>query len=229
MVLVCSTIVSFAQQMEDAVYLKNGSIIKGIVIEEIPNESLKIQTRDGSIFVYKMNEVEKITKQVVTKKYGRGSYNLYGDNSDYDLKTGFKFFTEIGYTFGNNEGGRAELLTAAGCQINPYLFVGGGVGLNYYTASDGDAYVVPIFADLRGYIPTGSAVHPYIDLKPGYGVNTSGGDTDGGFYINTTVGIEIKHFTIGIGYASQSFSIDSYYGSGSISSGGFTARVGLTF
>lgn len=229
MILVCSTIVSFAQQMQDVVYLKNGSIIKGIVIEEVPNESLKIQTRDGSVFAYKMSEVEKITKQVVTKKDARGSYNLYGDNSDYDLKTGFKFFTELGYTFGDNEGERVELLTAAGSQINPYLFVGAGVGLNYYTSDGDNGFVLPIYADLRGYVPTGSAVHPYIDLKPGYGVNLSDGDSDGGFYINATAGIEIQHFTIGIGYASQSLSFDTYYGSGSVSSGGFTAKVGFTF
>lgn len=48
----------------DIVYLKNGSIIRGIVIEQIPNVSIKIQTKDGSIFVYKMEEVEKITKEL---------------------------------------------------------------------------------------------------------------------------------------------------------------------
>jgi len=47
----------------DVVYLKNGSIIKGLIMEQIPNESLKIQTSDGSLFVYKMEEVVKITKE----------------------------------------------------------------------------------------------------------------------------------------------------------------------
>lgn len=49
--------------MEDVVYLKNGSIIRGTIIEQVPNVSLKIQTRDGSVFFYKMEEVEKITKE----------------------------------------------------------------------------------------------------------------------------------------------------------------------
>lgn len=47
----------------DVVYLKNGSIIRGLIMEQIPNESLKIQTSDGSLFVYKMEEVVKITKE----------------------------------------------------------------------------------------------------------------------------------------------------------------------
>ena len=48
----------------DVVHLKNGSIIKGIVIETIPNETIKIRTSDGSIFVYSFDDVEKITKEI---------------------------------------------------------------------------------------------------------------------------------------------------------------------
>lgn len=50
-------------QYVDVVYIKNGSIIKGIIIEQIPNVQIKIQTKDGSIFVYKMDEIERITKE----------------------------------------------------------------------------------------------------------------------------------------------------------------------
>lgn len=48
---------------EDVVYLKNGSIIHGLIIEQIPNQSIKIQTKDNSIFFFKMEEIEKITKE----------------------------------------------------------------------------------------------------------------------------------------------------------------------
>jgi nitrogen regulatory protein PII len=34
-----------------------------MIIEQIPNESLKIQTADGSIFVYDMAQVAKIAKE----------------------------------------------------------------------------------------------------------------------------------------------------------------------
>ena len=50
---------------KDVVHLKNGSIIKGMIMEQIPNESLKIQTSDGSLFVFKMEEVLKITKEMI--------------------------------------------------------------------------------------------------------------------------------------------------------------------
>ncbi len=56
----------FAQNYKEVVHLKNGSVIKGVIIEQVPNESLKIQTADGSLFVYKMSEVAKITKEEVS-------------------------------------------------------------------------------------------------------------------------------------------------------------------
>jgi hypothetical protein len=47
----------------DVVYLKNGSIIVGSIIEQVPNENLKIQTKDGSVFVYPMTDISRITKE----------------------------------------------------------------------------------------------------------------------------------------------------------------------
>jgi hypothetical protein len=51
----------------DVVYLKNGSIIRGTIIEQVPGVSLKIETSDGSVFFYKMEEIEKITKEKVSE------------------------------------------------------------------------------------------------------------------------------------------------------------------
>lgn len=47
----------------DVVYLKNGSVVAGTIIEQIPNETLKIQTKDGSVFVYQMSDVSRMTKE----------------------------------------------------------------------------------------------------------------------------------------------------------------------
>ena len=50
-------------QFVDEVYLKDGSIINGMIIEQIPNVSLKIQSRDGGVLEYKMEDVSKIKKK----------------------------------------------------------------------------------------------------------------------------------------------------------------------
>lgn len=49
----------------DVVYLKNGSRIKGLITEIIPSQHLKIQTSDGSLFVFQMEEVEKVSKETM--------------------------------------------------------------------------------------------------------------------------------------------------------------------
>ena len=50
---------------KDVVYLKNGSVIKGTITEQIINVSIKIETGDGSIFFYKMEEIEKVAKEII--------------------------------------------------------------------------------------------------------------------------------------------------------------------
>ena len=51
-----------AQQKDDVVYPKNGSIIRGTIIEQIPGESLKIQTQGGNVFVLTMDDIDKIVR-----------------------------------------------------------------------------------------------------------------------------------------------------------------------
>ena len=59
------TSTAFAQQMEDVVHLKNGGLVRGTIIEQIPGESLKIKTREGNVFVYTMDEIAKMSKEPV--------------------------------------------------------------------------------------------------------------------------------------------------------------------
>ena len=67
---------SYAQQIPvDVVYLKDGSIVQGIIIEQIPDDTLKIRIQGGSVFVFKMEDVLKINrtlKSVQTHGYQIG-------------------------------------------------------------------------------------------------------------------------------------------------------------
>jgi len=59
----------FSQEiLEDVVHLKNGSVIRGVILEQIPNVSIKIKTKDGNVFVFKMQDISKITKEKQVKK-----------------------------------------------------------------------------------------------------------------------------------------------------------------
>jgi hypothetical protein len=55
----------FAQENQHVVSLKNGSIIKGQIIELIPNEHVKIETIGGSIFIFTFDEIEKIENEKI--------------------------------------------------------------------------------------------------------------------------------------------------------------------
>lgn len=55
--------IALSQTSRDVVYLKNGSIVKGKITEMNPSENLKIQTSDGSLFVYSINDILKTEKE----------------------------------------------------------------------------------------------------------------------------------------------------------------------
>jgi len=51
-----------AQRRKDALYLKNGSIIYGKLVEITENQ-YKIQSGDGSLFIYPLDEVDRFVKE----------------------------------------------------------------------------------------------------------------------------------------------------------------------
>lgn len=66
--LLVLSLAAIAQKgMQDMVYLRNGTIVHGMVIEQMPVDPIKIQTADLSAFVHRRDEVTKITKEEVVK------------------------------------------------------------------------------------------------------------------------------------------------------------------
>ena len=66
---------SVAQEYEDVVYLKNGGVRRGLILEQIPGESIKLKTSYGEIFVIEMLDISKIGKEEkkLTKRIIYGS------------------------------------------------------------------------------------------------------------------------------------------------------------
>lgn len=214
------------QNLEEVVYLKNGSIIRGIIIEQVPNESLKIQTKDGSVFFYQIDEIEKITKEAPVNTYqtfnysNREAISFFDDEDDqYGWNTGLRYRGFIGDTFilglGDYAENREFVWTSHGLQINPYFYVGAGLGANYWIASQ--TWALPIFAHIRSELHNlfKKNASPYIDLKGGYSViNVSGG------YFSPEIGCHFYFghskcgLSVGVNYTLQSAEVSSYYYSG---------------
>ena len=215
-----------AQTQQEVVYLKNGSVVKGVIIEQIPNKSLKIQTADGSIFAYQMNEVDKITKETTSRTYRNGGRKISFDNRG--RVAGYRGFVDLGYTIGTGDYGedRIEFSTSHGYQFNPYVYLGLGVGAHYYF--DSEVVEIPIFAHVRSEFLNNS-ISPFFDFKIGYSVYDATG-----FYMTPSVGCrfavgEKNGISVGIGYTMQKVEFDYWGYSGSENCGGFNIRVGFDF
>lgn len=79
-----------AEELQEVVYLKNGSVIRGVILELVPDSSVKIQTQDGNIFVYKMSEVEKITKEKPYRSSGNSTWTN-SDNHNYNYNYDYSY------------------------------------------------------------------------------------------------------------------------------------------
>lgn len=225
------TIVSFGQNnYQDVVYLKNGSIIRGVIIEQVPNKSINIETADRNVFVYQMDEIEKLAKEQYQRKSG-SSLNNTG------LQSGYKGIVELGYQIGTGDYGmdRLKLNIINGYQINPYFSLGFGTGLRYYF--DEEAALIPVFADFRANF-INNKVSPYFSLGVGYSFDATNDFEGVGFLLNPTVGVSFKvseksAMNVGLGYEMQK--MDFYYGgyfgyfSSSENSGAISINVGISF
>ena len=47
----------------DTIHLKNGTVIEGTIIREIPDVSVAIETAKGKVFTYNMHDVSKIDRR----------------------------------------------------------------------------------------------------------------------------------------------------------------------
>jgi len=185
-----STLWAQTSQYRDVVYTKNGSIIKGIILEQIPNKSLTIQTIDHSLFVVEMTEVVKIGKEPIPTSYSETN------PSD---ETGYRGILSSGYMVGIGE---TELNRISVDYINAYktstlYSIGVGVGLrlyldqqikqtNYRLKSNG---LIPIYIDFRRRF-TSKRVSPLFLSQIGYSIYTDG--KSAGRYGKIGVGLDIR-------------------------------------
>lgn len=210
--LAISTIISVAAA-QDVIYLKDGSVIKGSIIEIFPEQTVKIQTSDGLIYVYQMSDVDRITND--DRQTERNEIEPQGDSGDY-LKRGFRGIIDFGVCLGIDKFEDYALLTSSftfGYQLNRLLFVGGGIAPtmafydyydfyiydNYWTDKKEDrCFVLPIYGALRiDFVNT--KVSPFLDTRLGYSVT----DDCKGLCAHVGVGCRIFRCSLSLGYTYQ--------------------------
>lgn len=168
-----------AQNYVEVVYLKNGSVIRGSIIEQVPNESLKIKMSDGSIFICSMTDVEKIAKEIQEKP-------LAFKKKQRSTLKGYKGFFDVGYLWDTEENNavsanKIELSTSHGYQFSNHFFIGGGFAVNRY--NDAGYTAIPIFTDFRVNFLK-KKVTPFSNIRVGY----TAGDLKG-VYLSLAAGV----------------------------------------
>jgi hypothetical protein len=157
LLLVLLTVVATAQQKPlNTVYFKNGSVIKGSILQYQVGESIKIETADKSVWVFKSEDVDKIETIKPVKA---------PTEADYSFKKGV--FTQLQVELmpskkESNQGTIPSMLGVAGYQINKHFSVGLGTGVEAFHIS-----MLPVFGDFRYYF-LNDRFTPFINLKAGY-------------------------------------------------------------
>jgi hypothetical protein len=218
----------FAQGwLQDVVYLKNGSIIRGVIMEQIPNKTIKLQTADNNVFVYQMDEIEKITKEA--GKTGNKS-------NDLSFTSGYKGMIDMGYSIGVGDWGmnRFRLTITNGYQFNPFFYLGFATGIRYFENND---IAIPLLIAFRVNVLNQKNT-PYIALNGGYAYSF---EYDGSIVIHPEVGMSFKlarksDLHVGIGFDLQDVAfripdINGYYSQYETyeKSGAISLSVGISF
>ncbi|MDR2765503.1 MAG: hypothetical protein LBB90_10815 [Tannerella sp.] len=185
------------ERVEEVLYLKNGSVIRGTVVELVPNQSVKIQTADGSLFVFEMEEVEKLTKEPLPGRRNRNRPLYVPDREEQKRAGRFSGMLQVaGF-------GYQELLSSygmfffessyiCGYRFRDFLFVGGGVGLEHAEGDflDNTNFRIPIFVALKLNL-NHKRVSPYFQLEVGKRFNSNSYFQDG-IFVYPKIGIDFN-------------------------------------
>lgn len=149
-----------ALHAQDVVTLKNGSFIKGTIIEYIVDDHVRIKTEEGKVYEYPASDVQStqlagqapagspVVRKPLTIKE-KGYYNLTG------------FHLAFGNNYGLNAG--AGLSTENGYQWTKRLMTGASVGVEYLN----EATRVPLTVNVRYKLLDGP-VTPFAGVFAGY-------------------------------------------------------------
>ncbi len=239
----CFAACAMAQQRPQVVYLKNGTIIHGDVIEYNLGGIIKIKNVVGDVFVYPADEVERIMKKEV-------------DPTDTPSRTpimkgvgsparGYRGFLDCSLNFGKVKADDLEfswdrfgVMTSHGFQFNPHVFLGLGWGLQFKTDDEaGYLYdaIFPFFVDAR-FDLADKRVSPFFDIRSGGFASLTPkekGESLAGLYDNINFGVRVRRFNVSVGYelmvATAFFAYKYRIYDISTTANSFVVRLGVDF
>jgi len=243
-ICVSDTQVKAQVSTDDIVFLKNGSVIHGTILEIIPSQTIKIQTADHNIFVFKMDEVEKISKNYpeLFEKKKNNSVSFFSVG----YFTGIGNASLDGFT-SENEYHALSLRIATGSKINNEFSYGFGIGYERYSGDVNylpSTEYIPVFLNFRFLFSSKGDALPGLSFDFGYNIGLTTVEYaydvkfKGGIFLNPSFYLNLKLnpktsllFSIGYEFQSHSISDVSSYTSNTstLESGFLTFKSGIEF
>ncbi len=154
-------------QAREVVTFKNGSIVRGDILEYNPAGDIKIKTPDNSIIITDARDIVNIETD---KENGDGEQLLtsrYNDSAPPKnlAPKGYRGFVNIAPLATNRNGASIGLFTTHGYQTNHNTFIGAGVGFLYSYRNS--AILVPLYASVKGNVGRGIIQYTY-GFRAGY-------------------------------------------------------------
>lgn len=170
------------------------------------NNSLKNLERGGvNAYLRIANKLNHTTMKKLLLLVAMATMSICTANAQIPVK--YHGEVDLGYSIGVGTfaTGRVNIHTIQGVQIGKYFSTGLGLGLDYYHEFyEKGELAIPIYLNLKGYLPVSEKVAPYFSFDIGAGVGATSGVTGmSGLYCTPAVGIKAGKFKAQLGYNIQ--------------------------
>lgn len=153
-------------ECEDVVYLKGGSVLRGIILDYNADSSLVMTSWSGARLQFPAIAVKRIEQKCKGDKHSKASFS----QRPYSFKErGWYHATRVAVLAGASGTGLG-LQHSTGFKLNRLLGVGLGLGLENFGPYDGVTETYPIFVELRGYLMP-KKITPFYALGAGLGLS----------------------------------------------------------
>jgi hypothetical protein len=203
---------SVAQTMQTSVYLVNGEVVEGTLVEYLQGSRLIIEQKNGKSTIIDVVDIKRIVQEEYAEKQQKkpgikaraysfrekGIYNITYFSSLNGEQEG-RFNTGLGIS------------NILGYQLSRSFGIGLGTGITTYSLENGET-IIPLFVETRGYLKR-EKIAPYYSFSLGYGFPTKNGkaniiDVEGGLLGEACLGLRLgaeknSNVLIDLGYHTQ--------------------------
>ncbi|PKQ68189.1 hypothetical protein BZG01_05465 [Labilibaculum manganireducens] len=201
---------TMAQRNVDVVTLKNGNVLKGKIVRQVPGEFIELETRDKNFWKFDMEDIADIRFEAKRmQKTAKDSLPMKNEGMFYEVRMG----ALIGNKDNKNNAPFSMLLSGSYLLKNG-ISLGAGVGYESF-----DEAQMPLFGEIKYYTRI-KGIKSFLFCQSGYSFaledkdeqnyyyGNNDIDSKGGWLINPGIGFVLgnsskTNFTLNIGYRFQ--------------------------